>query len=645
MSEVSRRRFLGMSGFGVATAVLGRNAWSASRPRRNVPNILWISTEDINCNLGCYGDKNAVTPVLDGLAKQGVRYTRAFTTAGVCAPVRTCIITGMYATTTGMQHMRAGGSGVEKNIRPNIPKGIRCFPEYLRDAGYYCANNAKQDYQFITPPTVWDDSSKTAHWRNRKPGQPFFFVRNLEITHESKINLSPQKHAAATARLTPDQRQDPAKQELPPYYPDTLPARQDWANYLELITAMDYQAGDLLKQLEEDGLEDDTIVFFWSDHGVGLPRAKRWLYDSGTHIPLIVRIPEKFRVDGQGVPGTVDGQLVSSIDFGPTVLNLAGIPIPDYMQGRPFLGKHLPPERQYIYGARDRMDERYDIIRSVRDKRYRYIRNYEPFKPYYQYMNTPEKGTTMRELRRLHALGQLPPAAEQFMADHKPPEELYDLVNDPYEVHNLAASPEYKSVLERMRKAHVAWVARTRDLGLLPESDMVARAQIYGDRYAISKQPGSAKLFERISRIAAVAGEASPADQGKLEKALDDPDAAIRYWGAVGLGNIGKPAASSENRIKMLLNDSSPVVRIAAARALCRMDNPKKAIPTLVKELKNEHQWVRLEAATVLDNIGDMARPAIPAMKEALGDKENKYVVRMVNHTLNVLLGTHNSVR
>lgn len=639
---LSRRRFLESSGIGAASLAVSPSSWSASKPR---PNIVWISTEDISCNLGCYGDENAVTPVLDAFADEGVKYMLAFTSSGVCAPVRSGIISGMYPTSIGTQHMRAGGSGVEKNMRPDIPDGIRCFPEYLRDAGYYCANNSKEDYQFNTPATVWNDSSKNAHWRNRKPGQPFFFVRNFKTTHESQITTDEKKHAGKTGRLTPDQRQDPAKQKFPPYYPDTPTVRKSWAHYLEIITQMDYEAGDVLKQLEEDGLENDTIVFFWSDHGVGLPRAKRWLYDSGTHIPLMVRIPTKLRVRGQGIPGTVTDELVSSIDFGPTVLNLAGVSIPSHFQGRAFLGENLTPEREYVYGVRDRMDERYDIIRSVRDKRYRYIRNYEPFKAYYQYMNTPEKGAIMQELRQLHAEGKLPPEAELFMADHKPAEELYDLSNDPHEVNDLAGSAEYLAVLKRMRKAHLKWVSRTRDLGLLPEPEMAARARVYGDRYAISKQPGSDKLFERISRTATIAAESDPDDQGKLEKALGNGDAAIRYWGAIGLGNIGQPAASSKTLLAEAMNDRSPVVRISAARALCRMGDPKKALSILTTELASKHQWVRLQAATVLDNMGETARPTIPALKKALEDKENKYVVRTVNHALNVLQGTNNKVR
>jgi len=626
LAVYTRRQALGLA-VGAATTV---PAIAAVRP-----NILWISCEDINPNLGCYGDPHAHSPNIDRLARQGVRYTRAFTVAGVCAPSRSGIITGMYPSTLGSVHMRC---------RAMLPEFVKPFPQYLRRAGYYCTNNSKQDYNFNTPPGTWDESSRKAHWRNRKPGQPFFAVFNLTVTHESRILPRGPEHEKLVARLTPDQRQDPAALTVPPYYPDTPVVRRDLANYYELITAMDYLAGDHLHELEQAGLAEDTIVFFWSDHGVGLPRAKRWLYDSGTHVPLVVRIPEKLRAEGQARPGTVSDELVSFIDLGPTVLNLAGLPVPEYMQGRPFLGPRLPPPRRYVYGARDRMDERYDIIRTVRDQRWRYIRNYENYKPYYQYMNTPEKGTTMKELRRLHQAGKLPQAAEQFMADHKPVEELYDTQKDPYEIHNLAASPEHRATLERLRAAHQQWMEETRDVGLIPEPELVEREKKLGSRYAILRQPGTRDLPRRLRAAADLAGQ-GPSALPKLEKLLSDPEAALRYWAAIGLGNLAGKASRAAGALKQALRDSSPVVRIAAARALCRMDRLKEALPVLERELASEQEWVRLNAAIVLDELGARARPAIPALHQALKDKQNKYVVRVANHALNALEGTHRVVR
>ena len=603
------------------------------------PNILWISCEDISPHLGCFGDPHAITPRLDRLSTEGVRYINTFTTAGVCAPCRSGIITGMYQTSIGTQHMRS---------RAQIPDYIRPFPAYLREAGYYCSNNDKQDYQFATPDDAWDESSSKAHWRNRSnKDQPFFAVFNFGGCHESGIERD-EKYKEVTEVLAPDQRQDPEKlTTYPPYYPDTADSRDDWKRNYELITALDYWAGDILDQLKADGLYEDTIIFFWSDHGVGLPRAKRWLYDSGTHIPLIVRIPEKYRMAGQGIPGATMDQLVNSIDFGPTVLNLAGVTVPKHVQGRPFLGNSLPEPREYVYGARDRMDERYDIIRMARDKRYKYIRNYEPLKTFYQYMNTPEKGRTMMDLRRLHEEGTLRPVADFFFSPTKPIEELYDTWTDPHEIKNLADNPAYGSILLRMRQAHKQWVKTTRDTGLIPEPVLVEKEKVIGNRYEILS--GADDQFSgELAEIAFLASEGESA-LPELVKALVHKESAIRYWGATGLGNIGMAASSESDALKAALGDESAVVRIAAARALCRMQMPEKALPVLVSDLKNGEQWERLHAAIVLDEIDEMAKPVVSAMHAALVPREElyakgKYVVRVINRALNQLEGTKRTV-
>jgi arylsulfatase A-like enzyme len=604
------------------------------------PNILWISAEDINAHFGCYGDPHAVTPHIDKLATEGMRYTHAFTTAGVCAPCRSGIITGMYQTSIGTQHMRS---------EAKMPESIKPFPIYLRQAGYYCTNNSKQDYQFETPKNTWDESSSKAHWRGRADkDQPFFSVFNYTGCHESGI-AGTKKYKEVTANLTADQRQDPdAMTTFPPYYPDTPRAREDWKRNYELITAMDAWAGDLIAQLKEDGLYENTIIFYWSDHGVGLPRAKRWLYDSGTHIPLIVRIPKSYRVSGQGIPDTVTDHLVSSIDFGPTVLNLAGVKVPDVMQGLPFLGQNLPAPRDYVYGARDRMDERYDIIRMARDHQFKYIRNYEPLKTFYQYMNTPEKGATMQELRKGHEAGTLPLAAEYYFSPTKPVEELYDTIADPNELNNLADDSRYKSTLARLRKAHLAWVKETRDTGLIAEPILVEREKILGNRFDIMRQSQDMTFSDRIADVAAAASSGIDA-LPELMAALKDKDAAVRYWGAVGIGNIGKPASKTAGLIKKALKDESVVVRVAAARALGRMGLEEDALPLLVEVLDTGEQWERLHAAIVLDEMDEQARPVLEAMHEALIPREDlyangKYVVRVINRALNQLERTDREV-
>ncbi|MFN3189519.1 MAG: sulfatase-like hydrolase/transferase [Aureliella sp.] len=605
------------------------------------PNILWLSCEDISPHLGCYGDPHAITPNLDMLAEQGVRYTHVFTAAGVCAPCRSTIITGMYQNSIGTHHMRCNAL---------LPNWMRPFPQYLMDAGYYCTNNSKTDYQFKKPSSkeIWDESGKKAHWKNRDKDQPFFAVFNFGGCHESGI-ASESKYEDVTSELEPTQRQDPnSLSTLPPYYPDTPVTREDWKRNYELITAMDQWAGDHLKELEKAGLAENTIVFFWSDHGVGLPRAKRWLYDSGTRIPFIVRIPKRYRPSQQGQPGSVSDELVNSVDFGPTVLNLCGISVPDYMQGRAFLGENLSPERKFIYGARDRMDERYDIIRAVRDQRYRYIRNYEPLKAYYQYMNTPEKGATMLAIREAEAGGTLTEAGKLFSASSKPVEELYDLESDPHEIHNLAASPDHRQRLEAMRAECLRWQSEVRDVGLVPEAEIEVRESQLGTRFEILRSGlGDQSARAVVDQLVAIAAAASQGTSAipELLRGCDHADATIRYWGATGLGNIGKPAAeASQAKMLALLDDPSPSVRIAAARALCRQGTLKEGLEKLTAELESEHQWGRLAAAIALDELDEAARPALGALQSALTDQPNKYIVRVANKAVNDLLGTQNKV-
>ena len=605
------------------------------------PNILWLSAEDISPHLGCYGDPHAITPFLDELASQGTRYTNAFTTAGVCAPNRSGIITGMYQTSLGTQHMRC---------QAILPDHIKPFTTYLREAGYYCSNNAKQDYQFKTPAGSWDASSGNAHWKNRPdPDQPFFSVFNFVGCHESGI-ANASKYETVTKELSEKERQDPnSLSTFPPYYPRTENALEDWKRNYELITALDKWCEAHVQALKDAGLYENTIIFFWSDHGVGLPRAKRWLYDSGTHIPLIIHVPEAFQSHAVARSAEVSERLVSSIDFGPTVLNLAGVTIPTHMQGQPFLGPNQPNPRNYVYGARDRMDERYDIIRMVRNKRFKYIRNYEPLKTFYQYMNTPEKGATMKDLRNLHEQGKLAAAAEYYFSDTKPVEELYDTSVDPHELNNLAENPSYSDELKTLRTAHIEWVQETRDLGLIAEPILIERQTILGNQFDILRKTDDKTLVHRISTTARLASE-GPTAKAKLIKALQDPDAAVRYWAATGIANIGTPAQDSADQLQALLkSEPSSVVRTAAARALCRFNRPQLALPVLVRELHEGAQWERLHAAIVLDQIDEQATPVIAELHKALKPRQDlyaagKYVVRVINRALNQLEQTNRVV-
>ncbi|MBN1998658.1 sulfatase-like hydrolase/transferase [candidate division KSB1 bacterium] len=423
------------------------------------PNILWISCEDISPRLGCYGDKVARTPVLDKMASEGIRFSNFFTAAPVCAPNRSAIITGMYQTSIGTHHMRTShkAEGLPTPYSAVPPHYVKTFTEYMRAAGYFCTNNVKTDYQFETPITAWDECSRTAHWRNRPDkDQPFFCVINFTTTHESQNWPDPE--------VT-----DPATVPVEPYYPDTPIVRNKIARLYDNIAKLDSQVGKVLEQLNEDGLAEDTIVFFWSDHGDGLPRKKRWIYDSGTHVPLIVRWPQTIR------PGSVNHDLISSIDLGPTVLSLASIEIPRHMQGRAFLGLQKKAAREYVFSARDRFDNSYDMVRSVRDKKYRYVRNFYPEKPYIIWVPYRNRSGIMQEILRLQAEGELDGAQNLWIADNRPAEELYDCDADPHNINNLAYDSKYKAVLERLSRVLDEWREKSGDMGDISELEMVNR--------------------------------------------------------------------------------------------------------------------------------------------------------------------------
>jgi len=591
---------------------------ASSDPPGERPNVLWITCEDMSPNLGCYGDAYAVTPNLDRLAARGVRYTHVFSHAGVCAPSRSGLITGMYPTSLGSHHMRCTTS---------LPDFVKCFPEYLREAGYFCTNQSKTDYNFEVPPNAWDVAKGAkAHWRNRKPGQPFFSVFNLTITHESRIRADYDKL-----------EHDPAQAVLPPYLPDTPLVRRDWARYHDLITQMDAQAGDLLAQLEKDGLADETIVFFFPDHGVGLPRAKQWIYDAGTHVPLIVCFPEKYRHLAPAGPGSAIDRLVGFVDLAPSMLSLLGLEIPDHVQGVPFLGSQAGEPRQYVYGIRDRMDERYDMSRTVRDRHYKYHRNYFPSRPFAPWLDYMEKLATMQEWRRLRAEGKLSGVHAFFMQDTKPVEELYDVEADPFEQVNLADSPEHQKVLKQMREAHFEWVRQTLDLGLLPEQDMRNRAR-GSSEYEMARSGPAAFPFDRIFQTAVLSGQGPDAVPTLLER-LEDDDAAVRFWAVIGLTNAGAREESAASALETALADPSVEVRIVAAEALCRIDREAAALPVLTDALTDESWWVRLEAANVLDRVGEKARPALDAIRKAVEDpsRDNLFVRWVLNHTLRQL--------
>jgi arylsulfatase A-like enzyme len=439
------------------------------------PHILWFSIEDTGPRLGCYGDPVARTPNLDRLAAEGCRYERAFAVAGVCAPSRSAIITGMYPTFIGAHHMRTTGRthGIEGEPGDSIPPlmcygavpppYVKCFPEYLRAAGYYCTNNSKTDYQFTPPCSAWDECHGEAHWRHRAPGQPFFAVFNPLVTHESGMwDERPGGPSARVPALT-----DPATVIIPPYLPDTPRMRTALARHYDNLAAADRQFGEIWAQLEADGELDNTIIFVWSDHGEGLPRAKRWTYDSGVRIPLIVRWPGGLR------PGSVSEQLISLIDLGPTVLSLAGLPVPCHLQGQAFLGPQAQPAREYVVATRDRYDTAYDMVRAVRDRRFKYIRNFHPELPYQLWIPYSYTHPGLQEIWRLNLAGQLDGAQQRLLQPTRPPEELYDLSADPHELVNVAGAPQFAGELARLRRVLDEWRRHYDRYGDVPEAEMI----------------------------------------------------------------------------------------------------------------------------------------------------------------------------
>jgi N-sulfoglucosamine sulfohydrolase len=424
------------------------------------PNIVWILGDDLGPELACYGDPLVKTPNLDKLAAEGIRFTNAHTTGPVCSASRSAMITGIYQTTTGTHNHRS-----HRNDGYKLPDGVVPFTDLLRTAGYYTVNLksadglgvGKTDFNFNIDHPVYDGKD----WSERKKDQPFFAIVNFNEPHRGPSWPQARKQLPKVELI------DPAKVKLPPYYPDTPLARDDWANYLDAIHNLDRKIGRILQRLKDEGIADNTIVFFLGDNGRCHVRDKQWVYDGGTHIPLIVRWPGHFKA------GEVRDDLLVAIDFTATTLKLAGVDPPANVQGRVFLGEAAAPPRPFIVTARDRCDETEDRIRCVRTKEFSYIRNYFPDRPYTQPNAYKERQyPVLQELKDLHKAGKLTPEQEHFMAAKRPAEELYDLKADPHEVHNLAADPMYDAKRKEMGAILDNWIKETHDQGEKPEEPL-----------------------------------------------------------------------------------------------------------------------------------------------------------------------------
>jgi len=573
-------------------AVLSQSAGAA------LPNILWITAEDMSPALGCYGDSYATTPNIDQLATESVRYTHAFATAPVCSPVRSCLITGCYATSLGTHNMRSAFP---------LPPSVGGFPSFLKDAGYFTSNNVKTDYNTSDSARLTD---ATAHWRSRKDkAAPFFSVFNLMTSHQSRTMVWPYEkfQTEVQSRISPVDVHDPATVPLPPYYPDTPITRRDWARFYDCVTAMDQQVGAILQQLTDDGLADDTIVFFFSDHGSGMPRHKRALFDTGMHVPLLIRCPPKYQHLVSASAGSVTDRLVSFVDFPPTVLNLCGLGIPDHMQGQVFLGDNVPAEREFVFGHRDRVDEAFDCARSVRSRNFLYIRNFMPHLSYNQPTAWPDQGDIRGQIYRLTDRDTMTAAQWQFAGPSRPLEELYDCNADPLNLHNLADSTAQQSLLESMRTVLADSIQQYGDRGFIPESLL----QTVDDS---AHNNASERHVDAVRIAAAAALKSGLLTEHELLKLGQSPHAAVRYWVMVGLGRM----KMTWNMIPALLTslaDPAWAVRIEAARILVENENPAAALPVLIKATGQADLNTVLHAVRTIELLGDKARAAIPAVK------------------------------
>ena len=569
----------------------------------DLPNILWLTSEDNSPILGCYGDTFATTPNLDKLAAEGFLYTHAYANAPVCAPTRNTILTGVYAC-----------SGGNENMRSFYPKSdiVKTYPEYLRQAGYYCTNNVKTDYNLgnFDDKRIWDDCSNKAHYKNRPAGKPFFAVFNTTISHESCLHKSIPNE---------DLRHNPEVVPIPPYHPATPEMKHDWAQYYDKVEEMDTWVGEKLKELEEAGLLENTIVFYYGDHGGVLARSKRYVYETGTRVPFIIRIPKKYKyLFPEKKVGEKVNRLVSFVDLVPTLLSIAGIQIPEYLQGNAFLGNQKTPDPEYVYMFRGRMDERFDMSRAVRDQRFRYIRNYMPYRIYGQHLEYLWKAPSIVSWEKAFLNGECNEIQSAFWKT-KPAEELYDTENDPWEVNNLAADLNYIEVLERMRAANKDWVSNIYDAGFIPEADRVDRA---GEMPVYDYMRSGKVNSDEIINAAEIATLGEISNFETLLEFLKSNESAVRYWGATGLLILGNQAEPAINELKAATFDKSANVVAVAAEALYNLGEKETAKKALLSVLKNPNEMARCHALNVIDCVGEKSPEIVDGVAEMVKKAE-----------------------
>jgi len=566
------------------------------------PNILWINAEDISPSWGAYGIPEATTPNLDRLAAEGILYRNAFANAPICAPARSTLITGMYAPSLGTEHLRS-----------EIPRtpGIDTVPEHLKRAGYYVTSSSKTDFNFSADGIFDLRENNPTPWRGAAEGQPFFSIVTVGGTHEGPSNNIDRYHRV-TDSLPRELIHNPDEVTVPPYYPDTPEFRQQWARVHDLVTAFDIDVGNMIERLREDGQLENTIIFVFGDHGWGMPRYKRWLTDSGMRVPFIAYVPEKYPAYATSAPGSENSDLVSFVDFGPTTLNLAGVAVPANMQGKPFLGPNLPARPDHVFGYRGRADDMHEVSRAIHTGDYIYVRHFMPYLPYIQPGRIFGDGkTSFKELNRLHAAGELPAESEK-MYHRKPVEELYNLVDDPHELTNLATAPKQADRMAAFRKQLHQELIDIRDVGISFEPEMMIRSA-GSSPYEWAHSPDY-----DIEKIIAAAELVGTTDVPAIVAKLDDPESIVRFWAIQALLELGGSASSAKPQFRAALNDPAPAVAIAAAHGLCTMGDCPAALPTLEKWLADERVTTVLYAARTALLVGKDACPILPAMQKAI---------------------------
>ncbi len=623
MSKLTRRALLASWSMALASCTTGAampSPMSGGSGQRR-PNILCLVSEDNNPYIGAYGDKVARTPNIDALAARGVLFRNAYSVAPVCAPSRFSLLTGMDPRSCSpAQHMRA---------EARLPDGFKTYPELMRTAGYFCINNPKTDYNCaIDPKTIWDVQGVYGHWRMTPPGQPFLCVLNTGTTHEN-----------AMCQLL-EGSVKPANVRVPAFLPDTPVIRADIAKYYNAMEVMDKEIGNWLSQLAADGLADDTIVIYYGDNGGALPRSKRYCYEEGLRVPLIVYVPPKWQHLAPALPGSKIEPPVTLLDIPPGLLAIAGIAQPAQMVGKPIFGDCIGQAATYAFGFRDRMDERIDLVRTVTDGRWRYIRNYMPNRPQGQRVAFAwSMQASYREWHAMHLEGQLTPVQNAFFAE-KPYEELYDLHADPDEVNNLIAVADVAPIVRRLSGALDRHMLAINDNGFLPEG-------AEGEGYFESRNRKVYPLA-KLMTLAAQVAHREPRNVARFETLLRSPVAATRFWAARGLLMLGAKADPARATLrKTLEQDAVPQVRIVAAEALSGLNNADAAIPVLIQLVDEPNPLpVRLQALNALSFVGEAARPAIPVLQKMAAAETQQgqidYLPRLAAYVIAMLEGTYN---